>query len=60
MNTDTCAKCSNRVESVDGVHWVHSHADKDEYCGTGDGSTAYSKTLWEIHQAELRAREGRA
>lgn len=56
---DTCAICHNPVETADGKHWVHSHADKDEYCRTGDGSTAYPKDLYEANEAVLRARESR-
>lgn len=39
--TDTCSICHEPIESADEIHWRHSRADKDEFCGTGDGSTAY-------------------
>ena len=41
MVTDTCSICHEPIESADEIHWRHSRADKDEFCGTGDGSTAY-------------------
>lgn len=39
MNSDTCHKCHESVVSTDGIHWTHGHGDN--YCGTGDGATAY-------------------
>ena len=38
--TDKCEICTNTITSTDALHWTHPHSD-DEYCGTGDGSTAY-------------------
>jgi hypothetical protein len=44
---DVCTICHERIELAPILdnpecanRWVHSHADKDMYCGTGDGATA--------------------
>jgi len=40
---EPCAVCSEPVRLVAGV-WIHPHSG-DSYCGCGDGSTAYPRSL---------------
>ncbi|SKZ83565.1 Uncharacterised protein [Mycobacteroides abscessus subsp. abscessus] len=37
---ETCAICHEMIQESDGTNWIHTHS-RDEYCGTGDGATAY-------------------
>lgn len=39
-----CLVCREKIESDHRHGWIHSHADKDHYCGTGDGATAVPDT----------------
>ena len=44
---DVCQVCHEKIELKEldtTAIWVHSHADKDSYCGCGDGSTAPPST----------------
>lgn len=45
--------CHKPIESADEIHWRHSGADNDEYCGTGDGSTAYHADAGRIERIRI-------
>lgn len=51
---EPCAICHEDVRLVDNT-WSHLHGDVG--CGTGDGSVAYPRSLYDIDEAARRARE---